>query len=524
MRLRWWLALVVLGLACSARAAIPASEQAVAIEYYHAALDHYFITADPKEIADLDTGIHVGWARTGYRFAVIKAGSALPGTSPVCRFYSFTLDTHFYSAKPSECEDVRVKFPQTWTFESAEVSRAFLVDPATGVCPADTTPVYRLYNNRPDANHRYTDQIAAFVYMKGKGYIPEGDGSPALPVAFCTPAGNDSVPLPPAGAPVCTILPSASSPVVGSTLVLTANCANSPTAFLWTGCTGTQAACTTTRSAVGTATYTLYAANAKGPAAPVTVNIDWKSEGPPPPPSGTVPYCGLTASPRYPAAGSSVTLTATCAPAATSLLWQQCDAALGNCSTLAACANATTCTTSFNAGALVRYIVTPSNSYGTGPWVETGVEWQNSAAFGGFCGSYARVKMVTLPWGSTARINTQDYGGFSPETVFVLRMTVPPSPPTFAAGGYTSFAEYNGPPALRALSLSTTPCDFRTAVDPTGANGPLGYAEGTAPIINWNVGASAVSLAPGATYYFNVRSLSCPQDACDATTTTIWPH
>ena len=523
MRLHWLLALLAFIFAGATRAAIPASEQAVAIEYYHAALDHYFITADPKEIADLDTGIHVGWSRTGYRFAVIKAGSATPGTSPVCRFYSFTLDTHFYSAKPSECDDVRVKFPQTWTFESAEVYRAFLVDPATGACPADTAPVYRLYNNRPDANHRYTDQLAVFVFMKGKGYIPEGDGSPALPVAFCTPAGNDSVPLPPAGAPVCTIAPSTSSPAPGSTLTLTANCANAPTSFLWTGCTSTQSVCTTTRSTAGTANYGLYAANATGPGAPVTVSIDWATPGPPPPPSGTVPYCSVSPSSKFPAIGTSVTLTAACAPAATSLQWQQCDAGLGNCAALASCAGAANCVVSFNSAALVRYIVTPANAYGTGPWVESGVEWQNSAAFGGSCGSYARVKLITIPWGNTARFNTQDYGGFTPETVFVVQMTVPSSPASYAAGGYSSFAEYNGPPTLRAMTLSTSPCDFR-ATDPTGVNGPFVETQGTATLINWNVGAPPIGLVPGRTYYFNARNLGCGQDSCEATTSTIWPH
>ena len=163
---------------------------------------------------------------------------------------------------------MKVKFPQTWTYESAEVYRAFLVDPATGACPADTQPVYRLYNNRPDANHRYTSQLGVFVFMKGKGYIPEGDGSPATPVAFCAPAGGDVVPMPTNGAPVCNVGASTTSPAPGSSLTLNANCANDPTAFLWTGCASTQSTCTTTRATAGTATYTLYTANATGPGAP----------------------------------------------------------------------------------------------------------------------------------------------------------------------------------------------------------------------------------------------------------------
>ena len=523
MNLRYAFLLALALVAPAAPAAIPAGEQAVAVEFYHSVLDHYFITADPKEISDLDTGVHVGWTRTGYRFAVMKAGSAYAATTPVCRFYSFTLDTHFYSAKPSECEEVKVKFPLTWTFEAPEVFRAFLVDPYSGACPADTQPVYRLYNNRPDANHRYTDQLGVFVFMKSKGYIPEGDGSPATPVAFCTPTGSDAAPTPPNGAPVCNIGASTTSPVVGSSLTLTANCANNPTAFLWTGCTSTTATCTTTRSTTGTETYTVYTANAVGPGNPVVAAIDWTSSTPPPPPSGTIPYCSIASSVRYPQVSSSITLTASCAPAATSLQWQQCNAALQNCSPIASCGNSATCTVTSGSATLLRYIVTPANGYGTGPWVETGVEWQNSAAFGGFCSQYARIKQISIPWGNTARFNTQDYGGFSPETVFVVQMVVPSTPATYAAGGYTSFAEYNGPPTLRHMTLSSTPCDFRSP-DPSGVNGPFVSTQGTATLINWNVGAPPVSLVPGSVYYFNARNLGCGQDFCEATTSTIWPH
>ena len=200
----------ILGALCAAAsfcvsAAIPPAEQTVAVEFYHAGLDHYFITAAGNEISDLDTGVHTGWTRTGYRFSVIKSGSTYPGTAPMCRFWSHTLSSHFYTAKASECEEVKVKFANAWQFESGEVFRAFLVDPSHRRVPGGHEPVYRLYNNRPDVNHRYTTQLSVFVFMKGKGHIPEGDGNPALPVAFCTPAGGDVVPAPSALAPACTV-------------------------------------------------------------------------------------------------------------------------------------------------------------------------------------------------------------------------------------------------------------------------------------------------------------------------------
>jgi len=134
MRLKLLLGALCAAVSLSASAVIPASEQTVAVEFYHAVLDHYFISADSKEINDLDTGVHKGWTRTGYRFSVIKGGSSYAGTSPVCRFYSPTLDTHFYSAKKSECDEVKEKFGNVWTFESDEVFRAFEVNPDSGAC------------------------------------------------------------------------------------------------------------------------------------------------------------------------------------------------------------------------------------------------------------------------------------------------------------------------------------------------------------------------------------------------------
>ena len=66
----------------SARGAI-----VTAIEYYDAALDHYFVTAFPEEIAALDVGQFPGWVRTGLGFSVYAAGSGVAGSTPVCRFY-----------------------------------------------------------------------------------------------------------------------------------------------------------------------------------------------------------------------------------------------------------------------------------------------------------------------------------------------------------------------------------------------------------------------------------------------------
>ena len=96
------------------------------------------------------------------------------------------LDSHFYSAFKEECDDVKRKFPGSWVFESPDVFQAVAPDRITGSCPDGTVPVYRLFNQRADANHRYTTDPAVRTQMMAKGYVPEGYGP--LGVALCAPA------------------------------------------------------------------------------------------------------------------------------------------------------------------------------------------------------------------------------------------------------------------------------------------------------------------------------------------------
>ena len=54
-----------------------------------------------------------------------------------------------------------------------------------GNCRAGTLPVYRFFDNRNDANHRYTINLSVRRAMLNRGWAPEGIGPNA--VAFCTP-------------------------------------------------------------------------------------------------------------------------------------------------------------------------------------------------------------------------------------------------------------------------------------------------------------------------------------------------
>ncbi len=155
-----------------------------AVEFYHAGMDHYFITASAQEIHDLDTHVRPGWSRTGYSFFVWTAtgGAAFP----VCRYYipPGYGDSHFFSASPHECAVAPVMFP--WIEkESDAVFNIALPDPDTGACANYQIPVYRLWNGRADSNHRYTTSTAVKASMIARGYVAEGDGPDD--VAMCAP-------------------------------------------------------------------------------------------------------------------------------------------------------------------------------------------------------------------------------------------------------------------------------------------------------------------------------------------------
>ena len=125
---------------------------------------------------------HKGWARTGYSFNAYTAAQA--GTSPVCRFYIPPAlgDSHFFGRGTAECDATGQKNP-TFVNEDPAFMQMFL--PVAGVCPAGTIEIYRVFSNRPDANHRYMTDKALRQMMVDKGWLAEGDG-PNL-VVMCAP-------------------------------------------------------------------------------------------------------------------------------------------------------------------------------------------------------------------------------------------------------------------------------------------------------------------------------------------------
>jgi hypothetical protein len=169
------------------------------IEYYDAARDHYFISSLQPDIDALDTHRIPGWARTGQSFgAYATQDSGGPAAQPVCRFYIPPQDgdSHFLSASVAECNAVLQLslFNPAYAGYVYETASAFFIELpnlATGACAPATVPVYRLWNQRADSNHRYTTDPATKAQMIARGFAPEGYGVDAVAMCALAPAPVD---------------------------------------------------------------------------------------------------------------------------------------------------------------------------------------------------------------------------------------------------------------------------------------------------------------------------------------------
>jgi hypothetical protein len=162
----------------------PASGSSVnVIEFYNPTLDHYFITWIQAEIDKLDAGLTPSrWVRTGLAFKAYAASQS--GTSAICRFYIPPADgnSHFFGRGAAECAAVQQQHPD-FVLEDPAYMHVYL--PTAGECPAGTTPIYRLFNGRVDANHRYTTDRNVRDQMIARGWTAEGDGADR--VVMCAP-------------------------------------------------------------------------------------------------------------------------------------------------------------------------------------------------------------------------------------------------------------------------------------------------------------------------------------------------
>ena len=164
----------------------PSAATVDVVEFYNAVLDHYFVTWNAAEIDNLDAGgTPTKWDRTGVTFKIYTSLQA--DRSPVCRYYIPPAlgDSHFFGRGTVECDATGRDNP---SFVLEERNFMFVVLPVAGVCPPGTVPVYRVFSNRPDANHRYMIDTAIRDQMVARGWRAEGDGPDR--VAMCVPASS----------------------------------------------------------------------------------------------------------------------------------------------------------------------------------------------------------------------------------------------------------------------------------------------------------------------------------------------
>ena len=157
------------------------------IEYYRADKDHYFMSANPAEIAVVDALFSATWQRTGELFYAWTDPLLAPLTAvPVCRFFSSIplIDSHYFTADAAECQFIIARWPGIWALEFPAAFYVLLPD-AAGACAAGTLPVYRFFDNRQDANQRHTIDLSVRRAMLNRAWVPQGFGPNQ--VIFCTP-------------------------------------------------------------------------------------------------------------------------------------------------------------------------------------------------------------------------------------------------------------------------------------------------------------------------------------------------
>ena len=156
------------------------------IEYYRSDLDHYFITASADEAAYYDTFLANVWQRTGGVFYAYTSSLGAPaGAQPVCRYSAAGLiNSNFWSADAGECASVGRNTANGWTLDTPQ---AFWIETPgfDGTCPDAEVPVYRFFDNRRDANQRFTVDRSERRAMQNRAWVLDGPGSGGA--AFCSP-------------------------------------------------------------------------------------------------------------------------------------------------------------------------------------------------------------------------------------------------------------------------------------------------------------------------------------------------
>lgn len=162
------------------------------VEFHNVVLNRYFVTQGAGEIAVLDSGQIAGWSRTGLHFLAYLPGGSDGRGLRVVRGYKPSTVGHLFTVLRAEFDYVNFgTISGEWLLESFDAFELPVPNVVTGQCPVGTVPLYRFWDGRSDADHRYTTDAGARQQMIDLGYITEGFGPDSVFLcALAPPAGN----------------------------------------------------------------------------------------------------------------------------------------------------------------------------------------------------------------------------------------------------------------------------------------------------------------------------------------------
>lgn len=117
--------------------------------FWSDSLSSHFYTASETERTKLIYNYSDVWKDEGVAYRALAEGSE-PGALPVYRFWSGSLEGHFYTISDREADKLLTEYADVWSFEGV----AFYAFP-TDAAPSDTLPVYRFWSDRL-GHHFYT--------------------------------------------------------------------------------------------------------------------------------------------------------------------------------------------------------------------------------------------------------------------------------------------------------------------------------------------------------------------------------
>ena len=175
---------------CASAALVPgwaSPPDITVVEYFHKSTGHYFMTgsADDQRLLNASTA----FAATGRSFAAWSASnSGRPGeAAAVSRFFNPATASHVFTSKREDISILR-SLPVTASGSgfADEGTAFFALAPVGSRCESGQRAIFRGFNNRPDGNHRYSNEIELHASMVAAGFSDDS-------VAFCATAiGSDS--------------------------------------------------------------------------------------------------------------------------------------------------------------------------------------------------------------------------------------------------------------------------------------------------------------------------------------------